>query len=120
MRKIVFFITLMIFCISAHAQYQITSNVIKADSIIPDKSTDISLFSPLIGSWKGKGMGGYCDEVWLAPIKGRMHGMFRLEREEEIYFTEFMTLYHDSIGHVLKIKHFSADFIGWESNDKSL
>lgn len=74
----------------------------------------IADFAWLAGTWRGSGLGGECEESWNPPLAGEMTGVFRLLRDGETVFYEFMLLAEDGEGFALKLKHFSADFTAWE------
>lgn len=74
----------------------------------------IADFAWLAGTWRGTGLGGECEETWSPPFAGEMTGTFRLLRDGETVFYEFMLLEADDEGFALKLKHFSADFTAWE------
>lgn len=48
-----------------------------------------------------------------------MHGIFRMEQEGKLIFTEYMSILKDSISFVMKIKHFTPEFDGWEEKDEA-
>lgn len=70
----------------------------------------------LAGSWTGDGFGGTSEESWSLPSPdGTMMGMYRhLDAEGELTFYEFLIL--DETG--LRLKHFTPDFIGWETKEE--
>lgn len=75
------------------------------------------------GTWRGDGLGGATEESWSAPAAGAMMGMFRVVRKDEagrdaLYFYEFMNLVETGGTLELRIKHFNADFTGWEEKDR--
>ncbi len=74
----------------------------------------------LAGHWVGDGLGGTCDEVWLPPLagSGEMLGAFRFVAGGKTQFTEHFVLAQDGASLTLKLKHFAADFTGWEEKDK--
>ena len=71
----------------------------------------------LTGYWQGEGLGGQCEEAWGAPIEDRMFGWFSMRKEGELVFSEAMTVVEVDGGLVMRIKHFDADFVGWESKE---
>lgn len=118
-----FFKLFVFFCIgtaAGFAQSLSTEHVYKADSTTVARAATIADFAMLIGNWTGKGLGGDCDENWLGPMDNRMHGIFRLVKDGKIVFTEYMSILQDSAGWALKVKHFTAEFTGWEAKDKSV
>lgn len=72
----------------------------------------------LIGYWKGEGLGGICDEIWMTPADGSMAGVFRLVNGGQIRFSEYMVIAETEGSLVLKLKHFSRDLTPWEEKDK--
>ena len=70
------------------------------------------------GYWKGTGLGGTCDELWLPGSDSSMHGIFRLEKDGSIQFTEYMVMTESEGTLTLKLKHYSGDLTAWEEKDK--
>jgi len=68
----------------------------------------------LAGHWYGEAFGGESEEIWNTPSGGTMVGTFKLFDEKNVNFYEIMIITIDSIGPVLKLKHFNADLTGWE------
>ena len=101
--------------LSCHAQQKLTENILQYEDHANDASIDT--FKLLEGSWTGEGLGGQFDELWMPPRDQQMHGVFRLERDGKLVFTEYMSIMKDSIGYSMKIKHYSPDFSGWEEKD---
>ncbi|MEQ8955876.1 MAG: DUF6265 family protein [Gammaproteobacteria bacterium] len=77
----------------------------------------IDEFAFLAGYWKGTGLGGEAEEVWMPPQNGRMFGIFKLSGDGELSFTEFMEITEQEGEWVLRLKHFNPDFSGWEAQD---
>jgi hypothetical protein len=96
----------------------LSQNVLKLEANeSPGKGT-LSELSWLTGYWKGTGLGGDCDEVWLPKEDNSMAGIFRYSREGVIVFSEYMVI--EQIGETLslKLKHFSRDLSPWEEKDE--
>ena len=93
-----------------HAEQHPTPDA-KAETTIDD-------FAWLAGPWRGEGFGGVCEEVWSHPLAGTMMGSFRLVQEDQVSFYELMVLGEDDKGWSLKVKHFSKDFVAWETKKK--
>jgi len=104
---------------SCAAQHKITEHVYKIEDG-KSESARIEDFSILEGDWAGTGLGGQCDELWLPAMADQMHGIFRMEQEGNLIFTEYMTVLEDSISFVMKVKHFSPEFDGWEKSDEAV
>ena len=101
-------------------QNRSTEHVYRSDSATVAQNATVADFAMLVGNWTGKGLGGDCDEYWLGPADNRMHGIFRLVKDGKLVFTEYMNILQDSAGWALKVKHFTPEFIGWETQDKSV
>ncbi len=68
----------------------------------------------MAGYWTGTGLGGETEEMWTPPVGDRMHGIFTLRRDSELVFSEMMMFVEKDDTLVLRLKHFDADFVGWE------
>lgn len=74
----------------------------------------------LAGRWQAKAFGGPVEETWDRPWDGSMIGTFKSVADGTPSFYEFMSITLDSTGSpVLRVKHFSPDFSGWEEKDQS-
>ncbi len=72
----------------------------------------------LAGHWRGEGLGGQVEEFWTEPQAGQMIGLFRLVKDGKLVFSEHMALGVDASGAlVMKVKHFSPEFVGWEDKE---
>jgi len=71
-------------------------------------------FNWLVGHWRGKGLGGDCEETWLPESGGCMLGTFKFINDDKVNFLEIMTITIDTVGPVLRVKHFNSDMTGWE------
>ncbi len=74
----------------------------------------------IAGSWIGQAMGGQFEETWNPPTGDSMLGMFKLVVDGKTEFSEHMAIVQTGDSLVLKVKHFDADFVGWEEKDKSV
>jgi len=77
----------------------------------------LSELSWLTGYWKGTGLGGDCDEIWMPKHDNSMAGIFRYSREGVIVFSEYMVIEQTGESLSLKLKHFSRDLTPWEEKD---
>jgi len=72
----------------------------------------------LVGSWRGTAFNSQFEEVWNAPSANSMMGMFKVFTEADgVSFYELMIIVEINGSLELKVKHFSADFKGWEKQD---
>jgi len=74
----------------------------------------------LAGHWVGEGLGGISEESWSPPRAGSMMGMYRLIKDGEVNFYEFLTIVEKDNSLVLQLKHFTKAFTGWEEKDEHL
>lgn len=118
MIRTLFILPLCLTLVGCSAQKQLTEHILKANENYGTKA-GINDFSMLVGSWTGEGLGGMCDELWLPAKAEQMQGVFRMIENNELVFTEFMSILKDSTSWVMKIKHFSPDMKGWEAQDES-
>ena len=84
---------------------------------IPGKGT-LDQMDWLTGYWKGTGLGGNCDEIWMPAIDNSMAGVFRFANNGKIQFTEYMFIEELGESLSLKLKHFNRDLSPWEEKDK--
>ena len=72
----------------------------------------------LVGAWTGDAFGSKFEEVWNPPSAGSMVGMFKVFDEQQgVIFYELMLIVEEEGSLNFKVKHFNADFTGWESKD---
>ncbi len=85
-----------------------------------EKSQPISIedFSWLEGCWEGTGLGGKCTELWSGPAGNSVMGSFRYVSDDKVVFTEHFVIRKEGDSVALLLKHFDADFKGWEEKDK--
>ena len=113
-------IVLSLMSCSTLAQEKITEHIYKRTEASKLPTGNIEDFDILIGEWHGEDNGSTYDELWMEPMNNTMHGIFRLEKAGEIDFTEYLTIVKDSISYAMKIKHFTAEFEGWEEKDDAV
>ena len=72
----------------------------------------------LVGDWVGNAFGSHMEEVWNPPSADSMVGMFKVYDDEKgVNFYELMLLTKHNDSLVLKVKHFTKDFIAWEKKE---
>jgi hypothetical protein len=71
----------------------------------------------LAGSWKGEAFGSTFEEVWNPPSAGSMVGMWKLMSDGEVVFYELMLIVEEEGSLSLKVKHFTDDFVAWETKE---
>jgi hypothetical protein len=72
----------------------------------------------LVGYWKGTGLGGECEELWMPKMDNGMHGVFRLQKEGKLVFTEYMVIEAVEQSLTVKIKHFGRGVVPWEDKEE--
>ena len=114
-----FFFWLLLMVSGPFAQSQLSPNTLRLDNPQNMPPANISQLSWIIGHWQGEALGGICQEHWVEPLAGSMTGMFRMIRDDQIAFYEFLVIAEEAGSLILKIKHFSPDLKGWEEKDES-
>lgn len=76
----------------------------------------IADFAWLQGHWRGDGLGGVVEEVWLPPAGGSMAGVFRAVAGDAVSLYEIFTISEPDLA--LRLKHFHADVTGWEEREE--
>lgn len=105
------------FVTSALAQSARTEHTLKLDD--PDQRPRATLEDVgwLVGSWEGTAFGAQFEEVWNPPSAGSMVGMFKVIRDDAVDFYELMLLVEEEDSLSLKVKHFSPEFVAWETKE---
>ena len=106
-------IFLLLFAIAAQGQ-----EVLKSEAGDAPGKGSLSELNWLTGYWKGTGLGGECDELWMPAADNCMTGIFRLMKEGKLSFSEYMILEEAESTVTLKLKHFGRDLTPWEEKDK--
>lgn len=113
--KFIFKIFILIIFMTSTSQGQEVLSLGEGD--MPGEGT-LADISWLAGYWKGTGLGGTCDEVWIPESDNAMNGIFRLEKDGSMQFTEYMVIMQAGSSITLKLKHYSGDLTAWEEKDK--
>lgn len=109
-KRVISFIVCLVFISNIQAQ-----KILKLTDSTTQQKTDISKLSWLTGNWKGTGLGGDCDELWMTACDNSMQGIFRFYEKRKLQFTEYMHIIQESDSTLaVKLKHFSADLSPWE------
>lgn len=102
---------------NCYSQTKLTEHTVRLDEGEIGKGK-IEQLSWLEGYWIGEGLGGKADENWSPAVNGSMTGTFRLWENEKLKFSEFFVLGEAEGSLSLKLKHFDANFHGWEAKDR--
>lgn len=73
----------------------------------------------LEGCWQGDGLGGEVSECWIRSDDGYYTGVFQLQQEGKLRFTEIVALANFGGSPAMRVRHFSSDFSQWESDQGS-
>ena len=119
-RLIVLFLITIALSIKSHSQVKHTENTLKLVLAKNQQKTTIESLKWLAGSWSGVGFGAQCEEVWNLPKANAMMGMFQMFKDGKILIYEFIQIVEENGSLVLKLKHFNADFSGWEEKDNTV
>lgn len=88
-----------------------TLRLAKGQSSPPATITEVAF---LAGHWTGTGLGGTFEEMWTAPRKGVMVGMYRGLKDDAPTFNELLVLREEAGSLIIRLKHFNPDMTGWE------
>ncbi|HSN73378.1 MAG TPA: DUF6265 family protein [Steroidobacteraceae bacterium] len=93
--------------------------ILRAEDVQHPARTSLRSFEWLVGQWRGEGLGGEIEEVWIGPVGNAMQGMFRLVRDGEVVLYELMTLVDEDGRVTLHVKHFGPDLKAQEAADET-
>jgi hypothetical protein len=74
----------------------------------------------IAGHWQGEAFGGLAEEMWSPPFGRSMMGMYKMVKDGEVVFYEFLTIVEERDSLVLRLKHFDGGLKGWEEKDVSI
>ena len=77
--------------------------------------TDLAFLS---GTWTQSHKWGDMEEYWGPPMGDNMICSYRCVKNGKTLFYEFIVIEQDSLGSVMKLRHFNRGNIGWEEKDK--
>jgi hypothetical protein len=107
--------TLALLAVPALAQQRLTEHTLRLAPGEKSPPATIADAAFLVGHWSGEGLGGKFEEVWTAPKKGVMVGMYRgLKADETPSFYELLTIRETAGSIEVRLRHFNPDMTGWE------
>lgn len=108
----------LLLSLQTSAQSNRTENTYRLDD--PDNRPPATLADVawLTGSWEGEAFGSRFEEVWNAPSAGSMVGMFKVFNDEGVSFYEILLMIEEEGSVSLKVKHFTKDFVSWETKEE--
>lgn len=105
---------------AAFSQLPLTANTVKLEDGQTGQKATIRDMRRLAGTWHGTGLGGFVEEIYSAPRDGVMMGVFRFLEKEKTVFYETILVLEENGTLAVRLKHFNADFTGWEEKDKNV
>jgi len=102
----------------ALGQSRNTQNTLKLDNPSLRPKATIESVAWLVGSWNGEAFGGAFEETWTAASSGTMVGTFKLMHNNQPTMYEFMLIIEEKGSLSVQLKHFNADFSGWEEKNE--
>jgi hypothetical protein len=100
------------------AQSMQTENTYALDDPGNQPAATLDEVAWLAGSWTGEGFGEKVEETWSPPSGGSMVGMFKLFNGDDPAMYELFVAVEEKDSLIIKLKHFGADFKGWEAQDE--
>ncbi len=119
-RLILLSLCIFIFAISGFSQTLMTANTLKLDGGKLSEKASISDMKRLRGTWHGTGLGGFVEEIYSEAKDDVMMGTFRFLDKEKTVFYEFILIQEENGTLAVRLKHYGADFTGWEEKDKNV
>jgi hypothetical protein len=98
----------------AFAQQRLTEHTLRLAPGQTSPPATIADAAFLVGHWSGEGLGGTFEEIWTAPKKGVMVGMYRGLKDDAPTFQELLVLREEAGSLIIRLKHFNPDMTGWE------
>ena len=86
---------------------------------IPTMASEFEKLSWLQGCWTGEGLGGTISECWVSSADHVYTGVFQLEVNGKLAFTEIVALAEFDKPGQMRVRHFSPGFEQWESDKGS-
>ena len=120
MRTAVLTFAFALLATAASAQQALTTNTLRLAPGQASPPATIADMAFLVGHWTGTGLGGHFEEVWTAPKKGVMLGMYRGLKDDAPVFYELLTLSEVNGSLEFRLKHFNPDMKGWEEKDQTV
>lgn len=96
------------------------SGLLLSSTAMADDHADFRALAWLEGCWAGEGLGGEVSECWMSTWEGRMLGAFQMVSGGELQFSEMLMLGEAGGVSGYHVKHFNADFTGWEARDEQV
>lgn len=119
-RLILLSLCVFTFAVSGFSQKLVTANTLNLEAGKTGEKATISDMKKLSGTWHGEGLGGFVEEIYSQPQDGVMMGSFRFLDKGKTVFYELILVQEENGTLAVRLKHFGADFTGWEEKDKNV
>jgi Domain of unknown function (DUF6265) len=81
---------------------------------------NLQTLSFLQGTWHANSPNGsYAEEYWSAPVGDGMIGHCRFIKKGKTTFYELLAIFETQSGLVLRMKHFSGSWVGWDNSQEA-
>ena len=110
----------LIFAVSVFSQKQATANTLNLEAGKPSEKATMADMKRLRGTWRGEGLGGTVEEIYSEAKDGVMMGTFRFWDKGKTVFYEFILVSEGNGTLAVRLKHYGADFTGWEEKNKNV
>lgn len=102
------------------AYSQTNSNTLTYDSLVGSPKATLAQVSWMEGHWKGEAFGGIVEELWSPPLGGSIMFTFRLVADGKVSFYENGGIIEENGTLIFKLRHYDAQFHGWEDKDETV
>lgn len=121
MKKLILAISIIaVLTFSALSQTRLTANTLNLEEGKASEKATIQDMKRLSGTWRGTGLGGTVEEIYSEAQDGIMMGSFRFLENGKTVFYELILVQEENGTLAVRLKHFGADFTGWEEKDKNV
>lgn len=93
-------------------------NTLQLKGEVQSPDAKIELVSFMEGHWTGTAFGGLTEEIWSPAAAGSMMFVFRHMADGKVNFYEVGHIRELDNSLIFELKHFGADFHGWEEKDE--
>ena len=116
--RLIILISSLICSVAAFGQDKNTEHTYKLNDPTQRPEAQLEQVAWLAGSWEGTAFGKQFEEVWNPPSAGSMVGLFKLfDPEKGVDFYEIMLIVEQENSLSLLVKHFTQDFVSWETKE---
>ncbi|MEO1261798.1 MAG: DUF6265 family protein [Bacteroidota bacterium] len=117
MKKLITLSIIFSFPVFLFSQIKLTENTLRLDTVQSRIEYTIDEMSWYADRWEGVGFGAKVEENFGPPMGETMIGTFRMIKDGKPVFYEMLLIEPDGNSLAYKVKHFNADFSGWEEKE---